>query len=105
MSARSEAEERWPKRAVDPSVIHLSDFQMMRDADNQNARDCFVMGWDAAVEPTPERVEQAARAMQRANRPDNDMRNRDQREADEDSSLPAYCALAEAALAVLGGEA
>jgi hypothetical protein len=46
-------------------------------------------------------VEQMVNAMQRANRPENDMRNRDQREADEDASRSAYRALAEAALAAL----
>jgi len=53
-----------------------------------------------AVQRTADR-ETIARALQRANRPDNDMRNRDQREADEDSSWPAYLALADAVLAVL----
>jgi hypothetical protein len=43
-------------------------------------------------------VERVARAMQRENRPSNDCRNSDQREADEDASFDGYKALARTAL-------
>lgn len=49
-------------------------------------------------------IEAAALAMQRCNRPPNDLRNRDQREADEDQTLPTYLALARAAIAAYEAE-
>lgn len=44
-------------------------------------------------------IEAAARALQRANRPTTEYRNREQIESDEDQTFPAYLALARAAIA------